>query len=466
MLVHLGKLYAETEQKQFALEILQKVITIEEETLGEENERYKKNLKVLAKVSYTLANYELSMQCWEKLYNMNFEETPEKRFESAKMEIWLASCCLQMDNISKAKAYYEKAMEKKENCGVLPDKEWGLMIKTFLLALAKKNEQKIHMEKMKQLEQTEQKCKKQKRELSFEEQEKDLLYCYEQNILKFGENDIYTLEYCIKLGDFYGEAGMYDKAFVWLDRAEKQGEGEIYAQALRKIAILYLLTKNYEKAFEKLTHAIQYQETYGSEKGEEYCILMGLMGDFYFAIKNIEQSFHYYEIWHKLFGGKIFKNQLYLERIQRMGAVLEKMKKREIANTYYKEAVKYIKKEQGESLALARALLKLGENLLKLDKKSEEGQKYIEQAISIFETEKGKQSKSYGKLMSKLGNLYVLLGKTEQGIAFLEQCYQIQCDYEESKILSKKGYETLLKYLKENKYTEKYQLMKQRKPLY
>ncbi len=67
--------------------------------------------------------------------------------------------------------------------------------------------------------------------MSFEEQEKDLLYCYEQNILKFGENDIYTLEYCIKLGDFYGEAGMYDKAFVWLDRAEKQGEGEIYAQA-------------------------------------------------------------------------------------------------------------------------------------------------------------------------------------------------------------------------------------------
>ena len=126
----------------------------------------------------------------------------------------------------------------------------------------------------------------------------------------------------------------------------------------------------------------------------------------------------------------------------------------------------YIKKEQGESLALARALLKLGENLLKLDKKSEEGQKYIEQAISIFETEKGKQSKSYGKLMSKLGNLYVSLGKTEQGIAFLEQCYQIQCDYEESKILSKKGYETLLKYLKENKNTEKYQLMKKGKPLY
>lgn len=128
--------------------------------------------------------------------------------------------------------------------------------------------------------------------------------------------------------------------------------------------------------------------------------------------------------------------------------------------------MKYIKKEQGESLALARALLKLGENLLKLDKKSEEGQKYIEQAISIFETEKGKQSKSYGKLMSKLGNLYVSLGKTEQGIAFLEQCYQIQCDYEESKILSKKGYETLLKYLKENKNTEKYQLMKKGKPLY
>ena len=50
------------------------------------------------------------------------------------------------------------------------------------------------MEKMKQSEQTEQKCKKQKRELSFEEQEKDLLYCYEQNISKFGENDISKLE--------------------------------------------------------------------------------------------------------------------------------------------------------------------------------------------------------------------------------------------------------------------------------
>ena len=72
MLVYLGKLYAETEQKQFALEILQKVVAIEEETLGEENDRYKSDLKILARVSYTIGNYELSMQCWEKVYNMNF----------------------------------------------------------------------------------------------------------------------------------------------------------------------------------------------------------------------------------------------------------------------------------------------------------------------------------------------------------------------------------------------------------
>ena len=53
----------------------------------------------------------------------------------------------------------------------------------------------------------------------------------------------------------------------------------------------------------------------------------GLMGDFYFALKDIEKSLCYYEIWHKLFHGKTLKNQLYLERVQRMGKISERLKK-------------------------------------------------------------------------------------------------------------------------------------------
>lgn len=115
---------------------------------------------------------------------------------------------------------------------------------------------------------------------------------------------------------------------------------------------------------------------------------------------------------------------------------------------------------------LAKELLKLGEILLKIDKNDEQGEQNINEAVKLFGNEKGKESKAYGKLMSKLGVFYVSLSKIEQGISFLEQSYQIQCAYEQTKILSKKGYETLIKYLKENKDNTKYQLIKKGKPLY
>ena len=317
VLAHLGKLYTAIEDKENALEALQKVVDIEEETLGEENIRYKMSMEILARVAYKSGVYELSMLCWEKLYNMNFEENAEKRFASAKLELWMASCCLQLENPSKAKAYYEKAMEKKESCGIEADQEWGLMIKTFLLTLARKNQEKLRKERIKKEEQKEKK--------NFGEQENSLLSFYEERVEKFGEQDLQALQCCIDLGDFYGGIGKYDKAFFWLEKAEKQGEGHIYEEALRKLGILYLLARQYDKAFEKFTHAVAYQEEYGSTEGEEYCILMGLMGDFYFTLKELENAFYHYEIWHKLFHGKILKNQLYLERIQRMGKMAEQI---------------------------------------------------------------------------------------------------------------------------------------------
>ena len=88
----------------------------------------------------------------------------------------------------------------------------------------------------------------------------------------------------------------------------------------------------------------------------------------------------------------------------------------------------------------------------------------IKEAIEIFEKIKENPSKDYGRLMSKLGSLYISQKKQQQGIIFLQRAYQIQCIYEDKKILSKKGYEALLKYLKENKDTQKYQLMKKGKP--
>lgn len=465
VLEHLGKLYTTANKYENALNVLQKVVEIEEETLGEENPKYKSSLEFLAKVSYQSNAYELSMNCWEKLYNMNFEETPEKRFASAKIELWLASCSLHLGNLSKAKAYYEKAMEKKEQCGINTDQEWGIMIKTFLLILAQKNEQKLKKDREK-IKQSEEKKKIEKSNMSFEEKENYLLSYYEQRIAEFGADDLKAQQCCIEIGDFYAEIGQYDKAFVWLEKAEKQGEGQIYAEAVRKIGILCLLGGNYKKAFEKFIYAIKYQQEYGSTKGEEYCILMGLMGDFYFALKDIEKSLCYYEIWHKLFHGKTLKNQLYLERVQRMGKISERLKKKEQASIYYKEAVEYIRQYKGECLDLAKELLKLGEILLKIDKNDEQGEQNINEAVKLFGNEKGKESKAYGKLMSKLGVFYVSLSKIEQGISFLEQSYQIQCAYEQTKILSKKGYETLIKYLKENKDNTKYQLIKKGKPLY
>ena len=465
VLEHLGKLYAAANKSENASKAIQKVVKIEEETLGEENPKYKNSLEILAKVSYQNRDYELSMSCWEKLYNMNFEDTTEKRFASAKIELWLASCALHLENLSKAKAYYEKAMEKKEKCNINTDQEWGIMIKTFLLTLAQKNEQRMKKDKEK-IKRTEEKKKTEKNNMSFEEKEKYLLCYYEQRIAEFGTNDLQAQQCCIEIGDFYAEIGLYDKAFVWLEKAEKQGEGQIYAEAVRKIGILCLLGRNYKKAFEKFAHAIKYQQEYGSTEGEEYCILMGLMGDFYFALKDIEKSLCYYEIWHKLFHGKILKNQLYLERVQRMGKISERLKKKEQASIYYKQAVEYIRQYKGECLDLAKELLKLGEILLKIDKNDVQGEQYINEAMKLFGNEKGKESKAYGKLMSKLGVFYISLSKIEQGISFLEQSYQIQCAYEETKILSKKGYETLTRYLKENKDYTKYQLIKKGKPLY
>ena len=358
-------------------------------------------------------------------------------------------------------------MEKKEQCGVNTDQEWGIMIKTFLLILAQKNEQRLKKDREK-LKQSEEKKKKktEKSNMSFEEKESYLLSYYENRIAEFGVNDLQAQKCCIEIGDFYAEIGQYDKAFVWLEKAEKQGEEQIYAEAVRKIGILCLLGRNYKKAFEKFTHAIKYQQEYGSTEGEEYCILMGLMGDFYFALKDIEKSLCYYEIWHKLFHKETVKNQLYLERVQRMGNIAERLKKREQSSIYYKEAVEYIRQHKGECLDLAKGLLKLGEILLKIDKDNPQGEQNINEAIKLFGNEKGKESKTYGKLMSKLGVLYISLGKIEQGISFLEQSYQIQCDYEQTKILSKKGYETLIKYLKESKDNTKYQLIKKGKPLY
>ncbi len=91
----------------------------------------------------------------------------------------------------------------------------------------------------------------------------------------------------------------------------------------------------------------------------------GVDGRFLFCTQRYRKSLCYYEIWHKLFHGKTLKNQLYLERVQRMGKISERLKKKEQASIYYKEAVEYIRQYKGECLDLAKELLKLGEILLK-----------------------------------------------------------------------------------------------------
>ncbi len=416
-------------------------------------------MELLARIAFTNKDYTISIDCWKKLYAMNFEQTDQQRFFSAKIELWLASCYIYLGDGVKAKAYYEKAMEKKESCGI-EDDEWKNMARGFLLVAAKKEAEKLQKEMKRQ-----QQSKKEQAKKTPEELEKELLQLYEQKKSHIGEKNVQTLEIAVQLGDFYAEAGQYENAVHWLEKAEKWTEDNtLYAQIMRKLAALYLLEKHYEKAFQKLSHAIGFQEEYGSTDTEEYAMLLGLMGDLFFAIENIEQAFVYYEKWKLLSEKKQRKGQLYFERVQRMGYILEKLKKYKQAGIYYTEVIGYMKKQQQSNLPLAKMLLKTGEFFLKEEEQSRQGEEMIKEAIEIFEKIKGNQSKDYGRLMSKLGSLYISQKKQQQGIIFLQRAYQIQCIYEDKKILSKKGYEALLKYLKENKDTQKYQLMKKGKP--
>ena len=460
VLLHLARLHIIANNHTKAVEILQKIVGIEEETLGEENIRYKNNLELLARIAFSNKDYAISLQCWEKLYAMNFEQTDQQRFLSAKIELWLASCYIYLGDGVKAKAYYEKAMEKKQSCAIEEDDEWKNMTKGFLLIAAKKESEKLQRE-MKRKQQN----KKQENKKSPEQEEKELLYLYEQKKDTLGEKDNQTLEIAVGLGDFYAQRGNYQKAFEWLEKAEKLTEDNtLYAQTMRKSAVLYLLSGNYEKAFQKLSHAVKFQEEYGDVNAEEYCMLLGLMGDLFFSVQNIAQAFVYYERWKMAFEKKNAKNQMYFERVQRMGDILEKLKKKQQASVYYKEVIEYMKQSRQSGLPLAKLLLKTGEILLKQDNQSQEAENMLNEAVEIFAQIRGKESKAYGRLMSKLGSLYISLKKQQQGILFLQRAYQLQCIYEDGKILSKKGYETLLKYFKENKDTQKYQMMKKGKP--
>ncbi len=425
----LGLAYEEAEDLGEAAAALELAAKIRKEMLDEDNPQYLGTLEMLARVFTKKREYDRAIALYQEKNDVNFEETPQEQLAAANNLLAVANCYRLAGNEAKAEAYFAEAEGKLKRCGTAPDETYEARRQAYLTAraekpAARKNTAMFGLSRQ-QAENAAQMFAK----------------LFEERVRDFGPEDKVALRTALALGDLLNRMGRKEEAVKWFTLAEKEGEGETYIRACRGLGEYWLKKGELEQAFRKLVNAKEYIAEYGDMKSEDYCALLGLLGDYYFQKGEKDRATAFYQPWNKLYKElHLPYNAVYEARAERTARILSELKRHQEAVECYSALALSIRGREGETGNFVRLLMKTASLHAALGNKKDT-ETLLERAL-LLGAQDGAATAAYGRLCDRAGRIFATAGCVEKAEETLRMAYRIQGEGE--RCMTKEGLSALM----------------------
>ncbi|MBM6828801.1 tetratricopeptide repeat protein [Anaerotignum lactatifermentans] len=430
-LEHLGKEYALQKRYEKSLAALTEAAAVFKEMLDEDNPRHVAALEEMAQVCEQMGDYGRAVDCYLERNDVNFEETAEEQKKAAETLLAIACCYQAMGQTKKAEGYFQEAESKISRLGMEPEGIYAQRRSRYLAAAAGETPR----EEAKREQKTAERKKLRETVALFET-------VIRQNEGHWDED---MTRYALTLGDLYLRLDQKEQAKKWLETAEKQADGELYALACLKAGELLLREGEYTKALVKFRNAASYTEEYGDVRTEFYCRTIGYLGDAFYQAGDKEKALQMYLPYVRLFRELgLPKDGLYETRMERAGSLLAKNDRHQEAAEYYSELALHLREKEGESPVFAKLLLKTAMSHM-AQGNAREAETLLDRALLLGARE-GVQSLSYGRLCDRIGRLYAANGSHQKAVEALLLAYELTRTG--TGCLTKEGHQTLLQLLR------------------
>lgn len=442
-LERLGEEYAGLEQYDKSLGALTEASAVYKEMLDEDNPRYLAALEKTAAVCEKMGDYGRAVACYLERNDVNFEETAEEQKKAAETLMAIANCYLSMGQTKKAEGYFQEAESKISRLGAEPEGDYAKRRSRYLSVLTGEKPQEDTRREQKAAE------RKKLRET----------VALFENVIHQNEGqwDEDMTRYALTLGDLYLRLEQREQAKKWLETAEKQGEGELYALACVKNGEMLLREGQYAKALAKFRNASSYIEEYGDVRTEFYCRTIGYLGDAFYQSGNKEKALQMYLPYVRLFRELgLPKDGLYAARMERAGSLLAKSDRHREAAECYSELALHLREKEGETPVFAKLLVKTAMSHI-AQGNAREAETLLDRALLLGARE-GTGSAAYGRMCDRIGRLYAANGSHQKAAEALLLAYELT--REGQNCLTKEGLQTLLQLLRRAGDEKRYEAVK------
>lgn len=442
-LERLSREYAFQKQYERSLAALTEAAAIYKEMLDEDNPKYVAALEETAAIYEEMGDYGRAVSCYLERNDVNFEETAEEQKKAAETLLAVAYCYLAMGQNKKAEGYFQEAESKISRLGMEPEGVYAKRRSRYLGTLAGETP-KAEI----------------KREQKAAERKKlrETVALFE-NVIQQNEGqwDEDMTRYALTLGDLYLRLDQRDQAKKWMETAEKQGEGEMYALACVKVGELLLREGQYAKALVKFRNAASYMEEYGDVRTEFYCRTIGYLGDAFYQAGDKEKALQMYLPYTRLFRELgLPKDGLYETRMERAGSLLAKNQRHQEAAECYSELALHLRDRDGESPVFAKLLVKTAMSHM-AQGNAKEAETLLDRALLLGGRE-GVHSLAYGRMCDRIGRLYAANGSHQKAVEALLLAYEMTRTG--TGCLTKEGLQTLLQLLRRTGDEKRYEAVK------
>ena len=176
-------------------------------------------------------------------------------------------------------------------------------------------------------------------------------------------------------------------------------------------------------------------------KSEDYCALLGLLGDYYFQKGEKERAAAFYQPWNRLYKElHLPYNAAYEARAERTARILAELKRHQEAVECYSALALSIRGREGETGNFVRLLMKTASLHAALGNKKDT-ETLLERAL-LLGAQDGAATAAYGRLCDRAGRIFAAAGCMEKAEETLRLAYRIQGEGE--RCMTKEGLSALL----------------------
>ena len=413
VLKNLGVAYQKSGDLVAAEKNFEKALEIQKEVVDEDNPIYIKTLEVFAEVCFMRGDCERAIALYKERNDMNFEETPQEQREAACTLLAIGVCYLRKGEKEKAKAYVAEAEGKLLRSGLMPNENYVRLRDLFeggTLNLS--GFQKTVRRRMK------------------DKERKDLEETISSVTDFYGStSDAERLENAkrvfaaFSLGEMHQRLGNKEQAVYWFTLAEKKSDPECYIRTCTRLAEVYFVYGEIEKALQKFINVREYISEYGDPFSMEHCHVLGFIGDCFYKKGKNDTAITFYHAWDVLYKELALPECLARDsKMEKMGKILSAVDRlQEAADLYYALAVS-VRNREGETERFGKFLLRTA--TLKIQLGNQKEAEPLLDHVLLLAGKNGITTESFGRACDKIGRLYHLCGLAEKALEALKMAYE------------------------------------------